>query len=102
MFGWSRSDFSAGEITREVFRKGNGPAVIIVHELPGITPAVEKFANEVVDAGFTVVMPLLVGTTGVAPSSKYIASSMLKVCISREFTTMAVGKLRQLCLGFGH
>ena len=92
MFGWSRSDFSAGEITREVFRKGNGPVVIIVHEIPGITPAVEKFANEVVDAGFTVVMPLLVGTTGVAPSSKYIASSMLKVCISREFTTLALNK----------
>ena len=92
MIDWSRSEFSAGEITHEVFRKGNGPAVIIVHEIPGITPAVEKFANEIVDAGFTVVMPLLVGTTGVAPSSKYIASSMLKVCISREFTTMAVGQ----------
>ena len=92
MFGWSRSEFSAGEITREIFRKGSGPGVIIVHEIPGITPAVEKFANEVVDAGFTVVMPLLVGTTGAAPSSKYIASSMLKVCISREFTTLALNK----------
>ena len=92
MFGWSRSEFSAGEITHEIFRKGNGPVVIIVHEIPGITPAVEKFANEVVDAGFTVVMPLLVGTTGAAPSGKYIASSMLKVCISREFTTMALNK----------
>ncbi len=92
MFGWSRSDFSAGEITHEIFRKGIGPIVIIVHEIPGITPAVEKFANEVVDAGFTVVMPLLVGKTNMAPSSKYLASSMLKVCISREFTTMAVGK----------
>ena len=92
MFGWSRSEFSNDGVTHETFRKGNGPAVIIVHEIPGITPAVEKFANEVVDAGFTVVMPLLVGTTGVAPSGKYIASSMLKVCISREFTTMAVGQ----------
>ncbi|MCX6535462.1 MAG: dienelactone hydrolase family protein [Actinobacteria bacterium] len=92
MFGWSRSKFSHVGVTHETFRKGNGPAVIIVHEIPGITPAVEKFANEVVDAGFTVVMPLLVGTTGVAPSGKYMASSMLKVCISREFTTMAVGQ----------
>ena len=92
MIDWSRSEFSAGEINHEVFRKGNGPVVILVHEIPGITPTVEKFANEIVDAGFTVVMPLLVGTTGVAPSSKYIASSMLKVCISREFTTMAVGQ----------
>ncbi len=92
MFNWLRSEFSAGEITHEIFRKGSGPGVIIVHEIPGITPAVEKFANEVVDAGFTVVMPLLVGTTGAAPSGQYIASSMLKVCISREFTTMAVGQ----------
>jgi len=92
MIGWSRSEFSAGGITHETFRKGSGPGVIIVHEIPGITPTVEKFANEVVAAGFTVVMPLLVGTTGVVPSGKYIASSMLRVCISREFTTMAVGQ----------
>ena len=92
MIGWSRSEFSAGGITHETFRKGSGPGVIIVHEIPGITPTVEKFANEVVAAGFTVVMPLLVGTTDVVPSGKYIASSMLRVCISREFTTMAVGQ----------
>ena len=92
MIGWSRSEFSAGGVTHETFRKGSGPVVILVHEIPGITPAVEKFANEVVAAGFTVVMPLLVGTTDVVPSGKYIASSMLRVCISREFTTMAVGQ----------
>ncbi len=92
MFGWSRSDFSAGEITHEIFRKGIGPIVIIVHEIPGITPAVEKFANEVVGAGFTVVMPLLVGTTNKAPSGKYLASSMLKICIAKEFTTLALNK----------
>jgi len=92
MIGWSRSEFSAGEITHEVFRKGSGPGVIIVHEIPGITPTVEKFANEVVDAGFTVVMPLLVGTTDKSPSRKYLASSLINICISREFTTMAIGQ----------
>jgi len=66
--------------------------VIVVHEIPGITPTVEKFANDVAAAGFTVVMPLLVGTTGEPPSSKYLATSMTKVCISREFTTMAMKK----------
>ena len=92
MFGWSRSKFSHVGVTHETFRKGNGPAVIIVHEIPGITPAVEKFANDVVDAGFTVVMPLLVGTTDKAPSGRYMAASMIKICISREFTTMALNK----------
>jgi dienelactone hydrolase len=63
-----------------------------VHEIPGITPAVERFANDVVNAGFTVVMPNLVGTAGRDVSGKYIASSMLKVCISKEFTNMAMQK----------
>ncbi len=92
MIGWSRSKFSNDGVTHETFRKGNGPVVIIVHEIPGITPSVEKFANEVVDAGFTVVMPLLVGTTDKAPSDKYLASSMLKICIAKEFTTLALNK----------
>lgn len=90
--GWTKGSFSAADITRDTYRRGEGPVVIVVHEIPGITPAVERFANDVVDAGFTVVMPDLVGTPGRPVSGGYIASSMLKVCISREFTTMATGK----------
>ena len=92
MIGWSRSKFSNDGVTHETFRKGHGPVVILVHEIPGITPAVEKFANEVVEAGLTVVMPLLVGITDKTPSGRYLAASMSKVCISREFTTMALNK----------
>jgi dienelactone hydrolase len=66
--------------------------VIVVHEIPGITPAVERFANDVVTAGFTVVMPDLVGTPGKDVSGAYLASSMFKVCISKEFTNMALNK----------
>jgi hypothetical protein len=51
-----------------------------------------QFAEEVVAAGFTVAMPLLVGEVGRAPDGKYMASSALKVCVSREFTTMALRK----------
>jgi dienelactone hydrolase len=92
MNGWSQSKFSNRGVTHETFRKGSGPAVIIVHEIPGITPAVEKFANEVVAAGFTVVMPLLVGNFGQPPSGTYGAGSAAKICVSREFTTMALNK----------
>ena len=90
--GWEKGSFTAATLMRDTYRKGNGPVVIVVHEIPGITPAVERFANEVVDAGFTVVMPNLVGTAGQEVSGKYIASSMLKVCISKEFTNMALQK----------
>ena len=90
--GWVSGSFTAASITHEMYRRGTGPAVIIVHEIPGITPAVVSFAERVVERGFTVVMPLLVGTVGKAPSASYIASSMAKVCVSREFTTMALRK----------
>lgn len=89
---WVEGSFTAATLTRDTYRKGSGPVVIVVHEIPGITPAVERFADDVVNAGFTVVMPNLVGTPGQEVSGKYIASSMLKVCISKEFTNMALQK----------
>ena len=89
---WEKGTFTAATLTRDTYRKGSGPVVIVVHEIPGITPAVERFADDVVNAGFTVVMPNLVGTAGQEVSGKYIASSMLKVCISKEFTNMALQK----------
>ena len=88
--GWQGSSFTSAGITHATYRKGAGPGVIVVHEIPGITPSVLAFAERVVDAGFTVVMPLLVGEVGREPSGKYMAKSMSKICISREFTTLAM------------
>lgn len=87
--GWVESEFTSAGFTRPVFRRGTGPGVVLVHEIPGITPAVTRFANEVVDAGFTVLMPSLVGTPGKAVSGRYTAVSSFKVCIAHEFTTWA-------------
>jgi dienelactone hydrolase len=64
--------------------------VIVIHEIPGITPRVAAFANDVAEAGFTVVMPSLVGTPGRAVSGLYGAASMIKVCVAREFTHWAL------------
>lgn len=90
--GWTADSFSAAGFTHDTYRKGVGPGVIVVHEIPGITPRVLQFAEDVVAAGFTVVMPLLVGEVGRAPDGRYLAASMTKVCVSREFTTMAMRK----------
>ena len=89
---WTKDTFSAGGLSRDTYTKGTGPGVVVVHEIPGITPSVLRFADEVVEAGFTVVMPDLVGTPGREVTGSYIASSMLRVCIAREFTTMAAGR----------
>ena len=88
--GWQRGTFTAAGITHETYRKGTGPGVLVIHEIPGITPSVLRFAEEVVAAGFTVLMPLLAGEVGREPSGAYIGSSMTKVCVSREFTHFAL------------
>jgi len=90
--GWSKRSLTAASITHDTYRKGSGPGIIVVHEIPGITPAVAQFANDLVDAGFTVVMPDLMGVPGKSPSRGYMLSSMSKVCISKEFTNLALNK----------
>jgi dienelactone hydrolase len=87
--GWVAESFTAAGFTRDIYRRGDGPAVIIVHEIPGITPKVIEFADDVVRAGFTVVMPSLVGTPGRAPTAGYGLRSMLRLCVAREFTHWA-------------
>ena len=90
--GWSTHSFTAAGLTHEWYRRGTGPVVIVIHEVPGVTPAVLRFAEDVVDRGFTVAMPDLVGEAGKPPTKGYLAASLAKVCISREFSTWAVGQ----------
>ncbi len=77
--------------TYPVYRAGSGRGVIIVHEVPGITPPVADFAKRVVDRGFTVLMPSLFGTVGKPATIPYSISSMLRACVSREFHCLAAG-----------
>jgi dienelactone hydrolase len=90
--GWTRDSFTAAGITHPTFRRGAGPGVVVIHELPGLTPKVTAFADEVVAAGFTVVMPSLMGTPGKEMTMPYVASSFVRLCIAREFTHLATGR----------
>jgi dienelactone hydrolase len=90
-------DFTQSEVTydgdtKTVYRKGSGPAVIVISEIPGITPEVADFARRVVDIGCTVAMPSLFGTPGKPMTGAYAASSILKTCVSKEFVCFATGK----------
>lgn len=78
--------------TRNVYVSGRGPAVIVIHEVPGITPEVARFARWVRDAGFTVYMPSLLGSPGKPNDPGYVLQSGLRACIAREFTVLAEGK----------
>jgi len=89
---------------RDVWVAGAGPAVIVVHEMPGLHPSVVDFGRRLVHAGFTAYLPSLFGTPGRAYSrGAYMGRSVLQVCVSREFTVFAlnrtspiVGWLREL------
>ncbi len=90
--GWELGEFSAAGMTYPTYRRGSGPGVIVIHEVPSITPLVARFANEVVDRGFTVIMPSLLGTPGKAPSNALAVGALLKICVAKEFTTMALNQ----------
>jgi dienelactone hydrolase len=90
--GFTVRPFSAEDSTRDVYWGGSGPAVLMLTEMPGITPAVAAFARRVVDAGYSVAMPDLFGVVGRPLSTGYLAASFTKACVSREFTILATGK----------
>jgi len=102
--GFTESSFAHEGTERTVYRRGTGPGVVIMHEIPGITPPVAHFAERVADAGFTTVLPLLFGTPGKPFSVPYAAGQMMRACVSREFAVLAARRtspiatfLRALC-----
>lgn len=88
---WTRGEHTADGVTHPTYRKGNGPGVIVIHEIPGPTPEVIGFGEEVVASGFTVVMPHLFGTPERRMTGLSVASTMRQVCVSAEFTKLATG-----------
>jgi len=88
---WTPGEHSFGGVTHPTYRKGSGPGVVVIHEIPGLTPTVIAFGEEVVAAGFTVVMPSLFGTPEAPMNPVTTARSLARVCVSQEFTKLATG-----------
>lgn len=87
-------DFARREITLDgvakvVYVTGAGPAVIVMTEMPGISPHVARFARWVRDAGFTVYMPSLFGRDGALPTLEEGGPVFQKACVSAEFRAFA-------------
>ncbi|MEE4361587.1 MAG: dienelactone hydrolase family protein [Pseudomonadales bacterium] len=90
---WTRHSFSHGSWTRDLYRRGSGPAVIVIHEMPGLHPLVVRFADRVVDAGMTVFMPSLFGEPGRPVTPGYALKELVKgLCIRREFSVWATDR----------
>lgn len=90
--GWTQGSHTHDGVSHPTYRQGTGPGVIVIHEIPGITPEVATFGQEVVDAGYTVVMPSLFGKDGAKMTPLSTAGSLRQVCVSREFTKLRTGE----------
>lgn len=79
-------------VTKVVHLAGTGPAVIVMTEMPGISPHVARFSRWVADAGFTVYMPSLFGRDGSVPSVEEGAVTFQRACVSAEFRAFAANE----------
>jgi dienelactone hydrolase len=79
-------------VTKVVHVAGSGPAVIVMTEMPGISPQVARLSRWIRDAGFTVYMPSLFGLDGVVRGADEGAAVFQKACVSAEFRAMAANE----------
>ncbi len=89
---WTQGTHTYDGTTHPTYRTGSGPGVIVIHEIPGMTPDVVAFADEVVAAGHTVVMPHLFGELEGPATVREVAKVLPKLCVNKEFTKLALNE----------
>jgi dienelactone hydrolase len=94
--GWVISSFTGGGLTHDVYEKGDGPGVVLIPEMPGMTPEVLGLAQHLVEGGFTVAVPSPFGTPGREGSMGYTLNTLRKVCVSAEFRAFALNAHRPI------
>ncbi|GAJ97069.1 dienelactone hydrolase [Agrobacterium rhizogenes] len=81
--------YSINDVEKRVLIAGHGPAVIVMTEMPGISPQVARFSRWVRDAGFTVYLPSLFGRDGAVLSAEEGVKVFQRACVSAEFRAFA-------------
>ncbi len=94
--GWVRTPFTGGGLTHDCYEKGSGPGVVLIPEVPGLTPEVLGLAQHLVDEGFTVVVPSPFGIPGRAMTVGYAVSTISRLCVSAEFRAFAINAHRPI------
>jgi dienelactone hydrolase len=89
---WVSGHHSAYGFDYPIYRRGTGPGIVVIHESPGLTPEVIEFGDELVDEGFTVVLPHLFGSSHAPPRTWEAGRVVPRLCVTREFTMFATGR----------
>jgi dienelactone hydrolase len=88
---FERQAITLDGVARTVLVAGAGPAVIVMAEMPGISPHVARFARWVRGAGFTVYLPSLFGRDGAYPDAETGLAILKRACVSAEFRALEAG-----------
>jgi len=88
---FDRRELTLEGVTKTVHVAGRGPGVIVMPEMPGISPHVARFARWVRDAGFTIYMPSLFGRDGAVTTAEEGAAIFRRACMSAEFRALGGG-----------
>ena len=94
--GWRKAPFTGAGLTYDCYEKGEGPGVVLIPEVPGITPEVLGLAEHLVEQGFTVVVPSPFGTPGKALSAGYAIGVIARLCVASEFRAFTVNASRPI------
>ncbi len=94
--GWSCEPFTGAGFTYDVYRRGDGPGVVLIPEMPGLHPGVLALGNHLVDNGFTVAAPSLYGTPGASAVRPGAVPVMLRGCVAKEFAAFSTNADRPI------
>jgi len=84
--GFEKTKFEFEGRKHRYYRGGKtGPPVVVLHESPGMHPAVIAFARRLVDEGYRVYMPSLFGRDKAPANLGAWALMGAQLCIRREF-----------------
>ena len=86
--GFDQFPFASGGIAKTVYRKGEGPAVLLMHELPGMVPECVALAEAIAEAQYTVYLPLFFGKPGERVG---LPEMYRQMCVSQEFQALRAG-----------
>jgi Dienelactone hydrolase family len=86
---FDRFVLTEGDITKPVYQLGQGPGVILMHELPGMVPECVRLGEAIAAAGYSIYLTLFFGSPG--PVSVPV-SSTIRLCLLREFNLWKTGQ----------
>uniref|UniRef100_UPI003F4974F9 dienelactone hydrolase family protein n=1 Tax=Cupriavidus yeoncheonensis TaxID=1462994 RepID=UPI003F4974F9 len=90
---FNKFEFEHDSYKHEVFWRGDGRPIVLLHELPGFAESTIDFVDRLVAANFSVYAPLLFGMLG----KRNAIDNYAKLCVSKEFEYLKSGKSAPVC-----